>query len=83
MTLDAQLQQVFRDVFGAGRIDDRSSPETVAGWDSMGHLALVSELERVFAVRFSTTDIVEMVNARCIKEILTERGANGGASGSV
>jgi acyl carrier protein len=75
VSVHEQLQRVFREVFGSNGIDDASSPETVDGWDSMGHLALVSELERVFAIRFSTTDIVEMVNVRCIKEILAERTA--------
>ena len=74
MTIEDRLGQVFRDVFGADGVEDQSSPETVKNWDSMGHLVLVSELERTFQVTFSTTDIVEMVNVRCIMEILQEHG---------
>ena len=74
MNFHDRLKQVFRDVFGADGLTDESSPQTVNGWDSMGHLVLISELERAFQVTFSTTDIVEMVNVRCINEILLERG---------
>lgn len=75
--MDERLRKVFMDVFGADQIEDSSSPETIEQWDSMGHLILVSELERCFNISLSVSDIVEMVNVRCIKEVLQEHGVNG------
>ena len=76
MTIDEKLGQVFLEVFGIDGIGCESSPKVVEGWDSMGHLNLVSELESTFDVVFSTTDIVGMENVECIKEILIKHGVS-------
>ena len=76
MTLDESLRQVFHEVFGIDGIDSESSPKVVEGWDSMGHLNLVSALESTFQVVFSTTDIVGIVNVRCIKDLLRKHGVS-------
>ena len=34
----------------------------VSGWDSLGNVRLFLELERIFAVRFSATEISSMKN---------------------
>jgi len=42
------------------------------GWDSLGHLALMMEVEREFAVRFQTDKINRPVNIGEICELLKE-----------
>ena len=76
MTLDESLRQVFHEVFGVDGIDSESSPNVVDGWDSMGHLNLVSALESTFHIVLSTTDIIGMENVSCIKEILRRYGVS-------
>lgn len=75
--MDERLRKVFMAVFGDDQIDDSSSPETIEQWDSMGHLMLVSELEKCFNISLSVSDIVAMVNVRCIKEVLQEHDVSG------
>jgi acyl carrier protein len=71
------VEDVVARVFGVERtdIDERSSPDTVEGWDSMGHLNLVLELERDFALSIAVADAIEMADVRSIKTILRTYGA--------
>lgn len=73
------VEEVVSSVFGVERasIDGRSCPETVEGWDSMGHLNLLLALERSFGVSIDVGDAVEMVNVQRIREILLGYGVRG------
>jgi acyl carrier protein len=70
------VEEVIAEVFGveARSIDTSSSPETVAGWDSMGHLNLVVALEKRFEISIDLGDATEMVSVQRIREILREYG---------
>lgn len=67
---EERLQGVLRKVFQVEALDDTASPETVKGWDSLRHLALICELEEAFGIAITTAEVTEMVNVRAIKEIL-------------
>jgi acyl carrier protein len=70
------VEEVVSRVFGAdpGSLEDASSPETVEGWDSMGHLNLVAALEQEFGVSIDIGDVMEMVTVKKIREILLHYG---------
>jgi acyl carrier protein len=70
------VEDLVATVFGVERrsIDEGSSPETVEGWDSMGHLNLVLALERNFKLSIAVADAIEMANVKKIKDILREYG---------
>lgn len=72
-----RVEDAMARVFGvdAAVLDDASSPETVEGWDSMGHLNLVAALERDFNVSIDISDVMEMVSVKKIREILQRYGA--------
>jgi acyl carrier protein len=72
----ATVEEVVSRVFGAdpGSLDDGSSPESVEGWDSMGHLNLVAALEQEFGVSIDIGDVMEMVTVKKIREILLHYG---------
>ena len=67
------VEGVVSRVFGVD-VDEDSSPETVEGWDSMGHLNLVAALEKSFNVSIDIGDAMEMVSVRRIKQILLDYG---------
>jgi acyl carrier protein len=77
MKTATSVEDLVAGVFGVARaaIDDRSSPDTVEGWDSMGHLNLVMELERTFDLSIPIADAIEMASVKKIKEILRAYGA--------
>lgn len=70
------VEEVVSRVFGVdpGGLDDGSSPETVEGWDSMGHLNLMAALEHEFGVSIDIDDVMEMVTVKRIREILLQYG---------
>ena len=58
--IEEKLLSVMRDVLEDPSIDLDSSVENVDGWDSVGHLTLVTAIEETWGVIFSFSEIVEM-----------------------
>jgi len=55
-------------------LSELSSHDTIDGWDSMGHLTLILELERRLGVSLSIADALEMVDVATIKATLRRYG---------
>lgn len=70
------VEEVVSEVFGVEResVNDSSCPETVDGWDSMGHVNLLVALEEHFNVSIDIGDVIEMVSVRKIRQVLLEYG---------
>ena len=70
------VEEVVARVFGAepGSVDAGSSPESVEGWDSMGHLNLIAALEKDFNISIDIGDAMDMVTVKRIREILLDYG---------
>jgi acyl carrier protein len=71
MTNAEKYAKVFIDEFGIeeGRLaglNYRDVPE----WDSVGHMTLIAELERVFDIMMDTDDIIDLGSFEKGKEIL-------------
>jgi acyl carrier protein len=47
-----------------------TKPGDIPAWDSMGHIALVSSLERAFGLSFDVDEVMEMENVRQIVRIV-------------
>lgn len=59
-----RLQDIFRDVFDDGSIElfDEMTSEDVEDWDSLSHMTLIGEIERVFAIELTTDEILKAKN---------------------
>lgn len=70
--LDPRLVEAISDVFGVPPDDvtPESSRDTIAEWDSVGHLKLILQLEESCKVRFPATDIPEMISVGRIQDVL-------------
>ena len=80
MTLHAmldQLQSVFRDVFEDDEltINRQTSADNVEGWDSLMHVSLMINVERVFGVKFSTTQVASLKNVGELMDLIESRRA--------
>ena len=53
---------------------EESSPDTIASWDSLGHLNLVIALEEEFGIRLSAEDMLAMRSVGTIRQILLQSG---------
>jgi len=70
------IEQTVGKVFGIDpeKLNDASVRDNIEGWDSMGHLILIIELEKQFRVNISISDSLEMVSIQKIKDILSSYG---------
>ncbi len=48
------------------KINKKSSPDTIASWDSLSHMKLVIALEEEFNIEFSDDQIVDMISVELI-----------------
>jgi acyl carrier protein len=67
-----QLNKIFRQAFGVDTIKDSMSIENVEGWDSMAHVGLIMELQKIFKVNISPADAIELTSVEKIIKYLKE-----------
>jgi len=70
--LDERLATVFEAVLGpeASRLSEEDGPGAIASWDSVNHLNLVLAVEAEFGVRFTTSEIPDLLSIGKIRERL-------------
>jgi acyl carrier protein len=70
--MDDQLKSILGTVFDlpADEINDQTSPGNAGLWDSLNHLRLVTEIEKVFRIRLSMKEVRAMVSYAKIREIV-------------
>ncbi len=57
----------------AGQVDGLKY-QSIAAWDSVGHLVMVAALEEAFGIMMDTDDIIEFSSFEKGKEILAKYG---------
>jgi len=74
--LKNRLFEVVAQVFGANQseISIESDPDTIDGWDSVGHLNLMMAVEKAFEVKFKTDQITQLDSVEKIFNALQETG---------
>jgi acyl carrier protein len=73
-----KLRECFSRSLGIplGRVTDDLAYNSLKEWDSVGHMALVVEIEGEFNVMFDTDDILGMSSVGKAREILTKYGVS-------
>ena len=69
-SMEDRLRLVFARVFTIApeSVTTDSKPQTVAGWNSAGHLNLVLELEAEFNIQLSDEEVVTMVTFQAVRD---------------
>ena len=59
-----RLTEIFQDVFDDDSIEvtPKLSADDVDGWDSLTHIRLILTIEKVFKIKFSTSEIGKLEN---------------------
>lgn len=72
----ARLEKILSKVLEVKEADinDESSPDNIAGWDSFNGLMLVSELENEFKISFTVDEVINVKTVREIKKALIRHG---------
>jgi len=73
--MEKKLKDIFSEVFKVkiSEINDKSSPDNVEQWDSLKHTNLIIALEETFNISFTPDEMIEMLNFKLIKIILTQK----------
>lgn len=73
--MEAKVKQILAQILEieVDDIDNDTSPDILSQWDSIQHLNIVASLEDEFGVRFSSDDILEMLNVGLIIHILESK----------
>jgi acyl carrier protein len=73
----AKVQEAFKAAFDVEpqTITIETKPADVPAWDSLGHVSLVSSLERSFGMSFDIDEVMEMENVRQIVKIVQNKAA--------
>ena len=69
-----KLKKIFIKTFGKKvSITKNSNINNTLGWDSLGHIKLISEVEKIFKIKLTTKQILNMTNVKSIEKILSEK----------
>ena len=70
------LAEVFSRVFDqpAETFTDESSQETVMGWTSLEHVALLVQVERAYGVKFSNPELAALRSMGDVRAALHRKG---------
>ncbi len=73
--MDDRIKRVMASVFNLSpaKIGEKSSPDTVAGWDSVKHMSLVVALEEEFGIEFTAEEIAEIISFPLIRSVLKDK----------
>lgn len=66
------LETIFKETFAVQHLSDDMSIETVDGWDSMAHVALIMALQKEFNVSIAPQDAIELTDVAAIKKYLRQ-----------
>jgi acyl carrier protein len=69
------LTEIFQEVFDEDSIEvtPRLSADDVDGWDSLAHIRLILTIEKVFKVKFTTSEIGKLENVGDLVALIKEK----------
>ena len=70
-----RLQPIFRDVLDdpALVVTRASNGHTVAGWDSLAHINLVSAIEQEFGIRFALGELQQLKDVGDMLDLMARK----------
>jgi acyl carrier protein len=69
-----ELRQILTNVLQVKSISEQDSAETVASWDSVRHLTLMTAIEERFNIIFSADQMMDLTSVSAIVDALAQRG---------
>lgn len=78
MNSDDELVQAFAMALGIAptKVVDSLTYRSIPEWDSVGHMALIAELESRFNVMLDTDEILDLSTVAAAKQILGRHGVS-------
>ena len=72
-SIEDRIKNVMSSVFEVptDKITNASSQDTIESWDSLKHMNLIVSIEEEFEIELTDDEILEMINYKLIKEIIS------------
>lgn len=76
MNIKEKYNKIFTDCFSVApaSLDDKFIYQSVAAWDSVGHMGMIAAIEETFSITMETDDIVDFGSYNKGKAILQKYG---------
>jgi acyl carrier protein len=71
--VDTILKEIFEQIFSVSEFNEKDSIETIALWDSMGHMELMVAIEQRFGIRIAPEDVINLTSVSMLREYLKDR----------
>lgn len=70
-----RVRHIIADLFQhpIEQITPHTSPDNLAGWDSLQHLNIVLALEQEFTLQFTPEEIEQMLSVELIADLIEEK----------
>jgi acyl carrier protein len=70
--LETKLTNTIAELFGIppDQVGPQTGRDTIADWDSIGHLKLILEVEKVYGIRFPTAELGELTSGAKLQEAI-------------
>ena len=69
-----KLNEVFSDVFDEDIVvNDKTTAADIEDWDSLTHIALISEVEDAFGIKLSMKAVLDLKNVGEMVDIIQQR----------
>lgn len=71
-----KLEELFGDLLevAPSELSDASGPANLRSWDSLTHINIITGLEEVYGVRFTTREIESLKDVGVARRLLREKG---------
>lgn len=75
--MEEVVKNIFNELFEvkAEDFNEELDVDSVLGWDSANHLNLVTSLEELLDISFTTDEVIKMISVKSILEVLRGKGA--------
>ena len=73
--MEKKIKKVMAKVFEIeiSKISLKTTPRTIANWDSLRHLMLIVDLEKEFQLNFTDDELVRLSDFKSICQIVTKK----------
>tara|TARA_B100001059_G_C17455192_1_gene389399 strand:+ start:244 stop:459 length:216 start_codon:yes stop_codon:yes gene_type:complete len=69
--MDIRVKKIFIKILGKKvKINSKSDMNNIIGWDSLNHIKIINELEKVKKKKLNTTQFLEMTSVKLIEQFL-------------
>lgn len=71
-----RLNHIFKEVFNDEDlvIHRDTTAADIAEWDSVMHVSLIVKVEKVFGVRFSSSEVAKLQNVGDLEDLIASKG---------